>query len=211
MNKITVLDINGKEVESLDIPEGIFGQPVNNAVIHQAVVMYQAALRQGTASTKERGSVSGGGKKPYRQKGTGRARAGSTRSPLWKKGGVVFGPHPRDFSFSVPQKVKRVALRECLNAKYQKNDLLCVVDIKQNFNKTKQFAQILKTLSLTGKILAVLDGSDTSVQKVAKNIDFLNLIRSSDVNALDVLKNNKILLSKTALKSLLERIKIDHE
>ncbi len=208
MIKVPVLNIEGKEIENIELPEGVFDQPVNEDVIHQAIVMYQASLRQGNASTKERGSVSGGGKKPYRQKGTGRARAGSTRSPLWKKGGIVFGPHPRDFSFSLPQKIKKVALRECLNAKYQKKNFCCIGDIKQNLGKTKEFVQILKTLSLKGKVLAILDGSDISVNRAARNVNFLNIVRSSDVNALDVLKNNKILVSKTAFKNILERIKL---
>ena len=208
MSKLPVLDINGREVENIEIPEDLFTQPVNTAVIHQAVLLYQASLRQGNASTKERGSVSGGGKKPWRQKGTGRARAGSTRSPLWKKGGIIFGPHPRDFSYSVPKKIKKIALKECLSAKYQDKSLFCVTDLKQSFNKTKEFVKVLKTLSLNGKVLAILDGSDASIQRVARNIASLNVTRSQDVNAFDVMQNSKVLVSKTAIINLIERLKI---
>ena len=207
MVKFPVLDIEGKEKDTIDIPENILGGPVNQDVIHQAVVMYHASLRQGTASTKERGSVSGGGKKPWRQKGTGRARAGSTRSPLWSGGGVVFGPHPRDFGYSVPQKIRKGALKESLNAKYQDKNLFCLEDVKKPLNKTKEFAQILKNLKLQGKILALIDGSDPSLVRVSRNIRSFNIMRAQDVNAYDILKNKKLLMTKTAFKNLIDRIK----
>ena len=125
MSKIVVLDIEGKEKEEIDLLN-IFDGRINSDVIHQAVIMYQASLRQGNASTKERAYVSGGGKKPYRQKGTGRARAGSNRSPLWHGGGVVFGPHPRDFGYTIPKKIKKAALRESLKAKFNNKALFCI-------------------------------------------------------------------------------------
>src|SRR3990167_90506 len=128
MPSFPVHNSEGKKVEEIDLPEEIFGGRINNAILHQVVLMYQANERQGTASTKERGAVSGGGRKPWRQKGTGRARAGSIRSPLWG-GGVVFGPHPRDFSYSLPKKVKAAALRESMNAKYVAKELSCVDQI----------------------------------------------------------------------------------
>ncbi len=206
MSNLTVLNSEGKKQETIDLPEDIFAGPVNSDVLHQAVVMYQASLRQGQASTKERGAVSGGGIKPWRQKGTGRARHGSIRSPLWKKGGVVFGPHPRDFGYAVPRKVRQVALRESLNAKFQKEDLVCVDDLKESFQKTKEFAAILKRLSLKGNVLALLDGSDSSVQRVSRNIPLFELMRSQDVNAYDILRYKKILVTKTAFNNLLERI-----
>jgi large subunit ribosomal protein L4 len=207
VSKFPILDLKGKEAETIELPDEIFGKTINTHVLHQAVTMYQASLRQGTASTKERGSVSGGGKKPWRQKGTGRSRQGSIRSPLWHGGGVIFGPHPRDFSYSIPKKIKKAALRESLNAKYQSKDLFCVIDIKNSFNKTKEFAQTIKTLNLKGKILAMLDGSDSSIARVSRNINTFNLKRVQDVNALDILQNKTILLSKSAFKELLERIK----
>ncbi len=207
MTKLSVLDKKGAEVDSVDLPEEIFGGRLNADVIHQAVVMYQASLRQGNASTKERADVSGGGKKPHRQKGTGQARAGSSRSPLWHGGGVTFGPHPRDFGYTVPKKIKKAALRESLKAKSQDNDILCISDIKDSFSKTKEFAKFLKNLGLKGKILAVLDGSDESIARASRNIPSFNLMRSQDVNAYDILRNKKLLVTKTAFQGLLERVK----
>ena len=209
MTEFVVLDIKGKESGKTTIPEGIFNKHVNTAVIHQAVVMYQASLRQGNASTKERVDVSGGGKKPYRQKGTGQSRAGSSRSPLWKGGGVTFGPHPRDFGYTIPKKIKKAALRESLKAKSQDNNLLCIVDIKDEFSKTKEFAKFLEKLNVKGKTLAVLDGSNESIARASRNIPSFNLMRAQDVNAYDIMRNKKLLVTKTAFQNLLERVKND--
>ncbi len=206
MPTLSIQNISGQETEKLELPEAVFNGRVNTHVIHQAIVMYQASQRQGNASTKERGAVSGGGKKPWRQKGTGRARAGSTRSPLWHKGGVVFGPHPRDFGYSVPKKIRTAALRESLNAKYADKNLLCVDQFNVTTNKTKDFAKVLDALKLQGKILAVLDKNDEKVVKISRNIAHVSLARVEDVNAYDILRSKKILLSKSAFKKLLERI-----
>jgi large subunit ribosomal protein L4 len=157
-------------------------------------------------NTKEHGDVSGGGKKPYRQKGTGRARVGSIRSPLFRGGGTVFGPHPRDFSYTMPKKMKRAALRESLNAKFQSNHVLCLSDIREKCAKTKEFAAILKAVNIQGKTLALLDGCDASVYLASRNIPRFHVVRSEDVNAYDVLNNKILLLSKTSLNVLLERI-----
>lgn len=206
MATIAILNKNGKETGKLELPDEIFGKRVNTAVIHQAVVMYQACLREGNASTKERGAVSGGGKKPFRQKGTGRARAGSTRSPLWEGGGVVFGPHPREYRYSIPKTMRRVALRESLNAKYQSSNLLCVEEFKDKFSKTKEFAKILLNLNLAGKTLGLLDGCDKSLQLVSRNIARFSLMRSDDVNAYDIMRNKNLIITKTAFTKLMERI-----
>ncbi|MCC6758095.1 MAG: 50S ribosomal protein L4 [Candidatus Omnitrophica bacterium] len=207
MLKLSVLSKSGKEVDTVELPKEIFGVPVNTDVLHQAMVMHQAALRQGNASTKERGAVSGGGKKPWRQKGTGRARAGSSRSPLWYGGGVVFGPHPRDFGYTIPKKIKRAALRESLNAKFQNKNLICLEDLKGKLGKTKEFAQILTALKLQGKILALLDGCDDSVKLASRNLPRFEMLRCEDVNAYDVLRNKNLLLTKTSLSKILERVK----
>ena len=209
MPKLKVFDKSGKEKGQISLPDEIFGEDVNTDVIHQAIVMYRANSRQGNASTKERSDVRGGGKKPFRQKGTGQARQGSTRSPLWPGGGKVFGPHPRDFSYAVPKNVRRAALRESLNAKYKEEDLICLEDVKGVFNKTKEFAQILKLLKLRGKILACLDGCDATVTRVSSNIGSFSLMRAQDVNAYDVLSNKKILVSKTALQQLIDRLQTE--
>ena len=207
MTKLAVLDKKGGKSESIDLPEEVFGGRLNTGVIHQAIVMYQASLRQGNASTKERADVSGGGKKPYRQKGTGQSRAGSSRSPLRKGGGVTFGPHPRDFGYTIPKKIKKTALRESLKAKSQSNNLLCISDIKDSFSKTKEFAKFLNGLNVKGKILAVLDGSDESISRASRNIPSFNLMRAQDVNAYDILRNKNLLVTKTAFQNLLERVK----
>jgi len=202
-----VLNSEGKKVEDIDLPEAIFGQPVNQNVLHQAVVMYHASQRQGTASTKERGSVQGSSKKPFRQKGTGRARAGSIRSPLWRKGGVVFGPHPRDFGYSIPKQMKVAALRESINAKFLSKDLTFVDRLTVKSAKTKDFAKILTALQLEDKTLALLDQSDKEIIKVSRNIPLFSFMRAEDVNAFDILRSKKILITKNALKNLLKRIK----
>ena len=207
MLTLPVFNKEGKEVSQIELPEDIFGVPVNTDVIHQAMVMYQASLRQGNASTKERGSVSGGGIKPWRQKGTGRARQGSIRSPLWHGGGVVFGPHPRDFGYSVSKKIKRVALRESLNAKYQSQALFCLEEFNDKIAKTKEFAGILSALKLRGRILALLDGCDKCIHLASRNIPRFELVRTKDANAYDVLRNKNVLLTRTSLNKSLERIK----
>jgi len=211
MTKLAVLDKKGSKIESMDLPEEVFGGRLNTDAIHQAVVMYRASLRQGNASTKERVDVSGGGRKPYRQKGTGQSRAGSSRSPLWRGGGVTFGPHPRDFGYTIPKKVRALALRESLKAKSQSNSLYCVGDIKECFSKTKEFVKFLSGLKLSGKILAVLDGSDENIARVSRNIPSVNLMRAQDVNAYDIMRNKNLLVTKTAFKNLLNRIKNDPE
>jgi len=207
MAKLTVINRDGKESGKVDLPEDIFKDRVNEEVLHQVTVMYQASLRQGQACVKERHEVSGGGKKPYKQKGTGRARAGSTRSPLWVGGGVVFGPKPRDFGYSLPKKIRKIALRESLKAKANDKNLHCLDDLTGTFEKTKEFAGILNGLKLRGKTLAILDGSDASVQKVSRNVAFLTQKRSQDVNAYDILRNKNIVVTKTALSNLIQRIK----
>ena len=206
MPELSVVDTQGKKSKSIDLPKEQFGVHVHDAVIHQAIVMYQANTRQGNAATKDRAAVSGGGKKPWRQKGTGRARAGSSRSPLWKKGGITFGPVPRDFSVAVPKKVRAAALRESLNAKFLSNEIICIDKVEITSGKTKDFAKILENLKVNGKVLALLDGSDAKTFLASRNIARLTLNRASDVNARDILSNKNLLLTKTALETLLKRI-----
>ncbi len=206
MPKLTVFNIQGQESGSIDLPE-MFGKDVNDAVIHQAVVMYQANQRQGNADTKIRSEISGGNKKPFRQKGTGRARQGSSRSPLMRHGGVVFGPHPRDFSYTLPQKVRTVALRESLNAKFKAQALVCVDKMAVASGKTKDFSAILKNLNVsTGKVLALFDDCGDDVVRASRNMARISMVRAVDVNALDVLKNKKVLATKSAMEKLLKRL-----
>ena len=207
MKSVPVLNREGKATKDIDLPEEIFNGKVNTNVLYQAVNKYRASLRSGTASTKERAYVSGGGVKPFRQKGTGRARAGSIRSPLWAGGGVVFGPHPRNFAYSIPRKIKTAALRDSLLAKIESDDLCCVEDFSGAFSKTKEFVQILKNLDLKGRTLAILDGSDQSIDRVTRNIPYFSMMRSQDVNAFDILRNKKLLVTNTAMENLIKRIK----
>jgi large subunit ribosomal protein L4 len=206
MPKLTVYDIAGKEAGAIDLPES-FAKEVNSAVIHQAIVMYQANQRQGTLDTKIRSEISGGNKKPFRQKGTGRARQGSTRSPLMHHGGIIFGPHPRDFSYSVPKKVRTAALRESLNAKFKDDSLVCVDQMDIKSGKTKDFVGILKALKVNGKkVLAVFDDCKKEVTLASRNVRGIQLAVGGEVNALDILKNNKVLATKAAMEKLLKRL-----
>jgi large subunit ribosomal protein L4 len=198
--------MEGKEAGSVDLPEG-FDKDVNDAVVHQAVVMYQANLRQGNADTKIRSEISGGNKKPFRQKGTGRARQGSSRSPLMHHGGIVFGPHPRDFGYTIPKKVRLAALRETLKARYKESSFICVDALDLKSSKTKDFVKLMKTLKVDGKkVLAVIDGASRETTLASRNIARVQLIRAIDVSALDVVKNNKILATKAAVEKILKRI-----
>ena len=206
MPKLTVLNIAGKEAGTIDLPES-FAKEVNSAVIHQAIVMYQANQRQGTLDTKDRSEVSGGNKKPFRQKGTGRARQGSSRSPLMRHGGIVFGPHQRDFSYSVPKKVRTAALRESLNAKFKDESLVCVDEIEVNSGKTKDFVSILKVLKINGKkVLALFDDCKKEVTLASRNVRGVEIMPGNEVNALDILMNNKVLATRAAMEKLLKRL-----
>ncbi len=206
MPELNVVDIKGKKAASVELPKEQFGVHVHDAVIHQAVVMYNANKRQGNASTKTRSEVSGGGKKPWAQKGTGRARQGSTRSPLWKKGGITFGPQPRDFGYTVSKKTRAAALRESLNAKFLDNSLLCVDNLEVPSGKTKDFEAILKNLKVQGRTLAVLDGTNEKTLLASRNIARLTLVRATDANAADIMNNKNVLVTKEALNTLLKRI-----
>lgn len=206
MPELTVVDKKGKKSDSVQLPKEQFGIHVHNGVLHQAIVMYNANDRQGTVSTKDRGEVSGGGKKPWAQKGTGRARAGSSRSPLWKKGGITFGPKPRDFSYEVPRKVKSAALRESLNAKFLSNELHCIDKLEITSGKTKDFVSVLSALKLKGRTLVMLDAGDDKSMQAGRNIASVTLTSALNANAKDILSNKNILVTKTALETLLKRI-----
>ncbi len=206
MAKLAVLDIKGQQIDTVNLPDEVFSGYVNTDVIHQAVVMYQACQLQGTACVKERNDVQGGGKKPFRQKGTGQARQGSRRSPLFVGGGKVHGPQPREYRYDIPKKIRVAALRETLKSKFQDQTLMCVADIATVMSKTKEFAQFLKALKIKGKTLAAFDGSDASITRASNNIPFFTLRRAQDVNAYDILRNKNVLVTKTALNNLLDRV-----
>jgi large subunit ribosomal protein L4 len=204
---IPIFDIKGKEVERLALDKGLFNGEVNKEVLYQAVVMYNSNQRHGTAATKTRGDVSGGGKKPFRQKGTGRARAGSTRSPLWRHGGTTFGPQPRDFHRELPKKVKRLAFLSSINSKLNDEKVLGIKAIEISEAKTKKFKAIVDALKLTGKSLFVLDVIDPKVRIASRNLQEISVKNYRDFNTIDVLKCDNMVISKAAISKLPERLK----
>ena len=204
---IPIYDAKGKEVGSFSFNKKVFTGVVNKGVLYQAVRMYNANRRQGNASTKTRGDVSGGGKKPFRQKGTGRARAGSTRSPLWRHGGVIFGPHPRDFHYSVPKKVKRLALLSSINSKLNENKVIGMDAVKVEEPKTKMFRAILDALKLKGNSLFVVEAVDANTIRASRNLGEVSIKNFMDINTMDVLNSDNVVMSKAALEKLPERFK----
>jgi large subunit ribosomal protein L4 len=208
---LPVYNVEGKEVESLDLDPAVFDGTVNLAAIYQAVNAYRAANRSGLAATKTRGEVSGGGKKPWRQKGTGRARVGSIRSPLWRHGGVVFGPHPRDFSYSIPDKIKKLALKSALNAKVKENNFIILDSVSLSQPKTKEAAKIFTNLKIKpvreNYVLMLLNAKDGKLERALRNLDFLDVNLAGMANAYDVLAHNKLITTKDGLQQLVARLK----
>jgi large subunit ribosomal protein L4 len=205
MTDLTVRDKSGNEVEKLVLEDGLFGTYVNRQLLHDAVLMYESNTRQGTSSTKTRSEVAGSGKKPWRQKGTGRARAGSFRSPLWRKGGVVFGPKPRDYSFSVPRKALRKALAGALLSKIRDSRLHLVDDLGFETPKTRQMADVLSNLGLKKSVLVVVGPSERNAYMSARNIARVEARRADDVNVRDVLKFKDLLVTREAFELLKKR------
>ncbi|MFH1269583.1 MAG: 50S ribosomal protein L4 [Candidatus Omnitrophota bacterium] len=208
MATLPIYNIEGKEIDTLKLDQGVFDGEVNADAIHQAVIAYRANQRKGLASTKTMGEVSGGGRKPWRQKGTGRARAGSIRSPLWRHGGVVFAPHPRDFSYALPEKIKKLALKSSLNAKINENNLILLDNLKMQESKTKEAVKVLSNLKIKGvKTLLLLDEPDKKIKLASRNINFLTINRAQDTHAYQVLSVRKLIITKEALNKLTNRLK----
>ena len=207
MAKVVSYSISGQRVSTVELPDTILGRPVNERLIHEAVTNQQVNRRAGTASTKTRGKVRGGGRKPWRQKGTGRARHGSIRSPVWRGGGVVFGPKPRDFRYQMPKKVMKQALLAALSAKVKTDDLVVLEDLLLDEISTKSLVNILDNLELNDKkVLIVLGQSDPKVQRAARNIPNVKVCTSAQVNIYNLLDNEKLVLTKDALSRLLEAL-----
>ena len=216
---LPIYNTEGKETDSLKLDQGIFDGIVNADAIHQAVLAYRAGQRKGLASTKTMGEVSGGGRKPWRQKGTGRARVGSIRSPLWRHGGIIFGPHPRDFSYTIPVKIKNLALKSSLNAKINENNFIVLDNFKIEQPKTKEAVKILSNLKIgrvkdkkssktkTIKALLLSDKLDKNLRLALRNIDFLSINRAQDTHAYEVLAANKLIVTKDGLRELTNRLK----
>ena len=203
MAKVSVYNMEGKEVGSMELNDAVFGVNVNEHLVDMAVVQQLANNRQGTQKAKTRSEVRGGGRKPWRQKGTGHARQGSTRAPQWTGGGVVFAPTPRDYSFKMNRKEKRAALKSALTSRVQENKLIVVDELKFDEIKTKKFAEVLKNLNLD-KALVVLNENDEKVVMSAKNIPTVKTTQINTINVYDVLKYNTVVLTKAAAESIEE-------
>ena len=199
MTKIDIKDTAGKKVGSTDLADGVFGIEPNTFAVHQVVRSQQAARRSGTHSTLTRGKVSGGGKKPWRQKGTGRARQGSTRSPQWAGGGVVFGPHPRSYGFKVPNKVVKLAMRSALSAKLAEEALFVIDGFSFEKPSAKQGAELLKSLGITGRVTIVVPDDDVNAILSFRNLAKVRVITASEANTYDLVDNTALLFAKPSL------------
>ena len=203
MANVAVFNMEGKEVGTLDLSDAVFGVEVNEHLVHMAVVWQLANKRQGTQKAKTRSEVAGGGRKPWRQKGTGHARQGSTRSPQWTGGGVVFAPVPRDYSFKLNKKEKRAALKSALTSRVQENKLIVVDELKFDEIKTKNFKQVMDNLKVS-KGLVVINENDKNVVMSAKNMPTVNTTLTSTLNVYDVMKAGTVVLTKDAVKTIEE-------
>ena len=204
MPKVDVYDIEGKKVSILDLNEEIFGIIPNENIVHSVLVNYLANQRQGTQSTKTRAEVSGGGKKPWRQKGTGRARQGSTRAPQWIKGGIALGPKPRSYTYKVNKKEKRLAVKSVLSSKVIENELVVVDKLTFDEIKTKKMVSALSNLKVEGKALILLPEKNENVQKSARNIEGVKTSLVNTINVYDLLKYTKLVVTVDTIKKLEE-------
>ena len=204
MAKVSVYNIEGTQVGEIELDDAVFGVEVNENLMHKAVVAHLAAERQGTQSAKTRSEVSGGGRKPWRQKGTGHARQGSTRAPQWTHGGVVFAPVPRDYSFKLNKKEKRAALQSALSNTVKENKLIVVDELSFDAPKTKAFAKVLENLKVSGKTLVVLDGMEGNVIKSAANLPAVRTEQVGELNTYDVMDAQTLVVTKAAVAKIEE-------
>ncbi|XID90833.1 50S ribosomal protein L4 [Paenibacillaceae bacterium WGS1546] len=204
MPKVSVFNVDGKEVGQLDLAEGVFGLEPNVHVIHSAVLLQQASLRSGTHDTKGRSEVRGGGRKPWKQKGTGRARQGSIRAPQWKGGGIVFGPTPHSYGFKLPKKVRRLAIKSALSSKVVANQLIVLDQLSLAQPKTKEFAKILTNLKVSRKALVVTADFEENVALSARNIPGVKFVAADGINVLDVMKHDQLIITKDAVAKVEE-------
>ena len=203
MANVSVYNIEGKEVGKIDLSDAVFGVEVNEHLVHMAVVSQLANNRQGTQKAKTRSEVSGGGRKPWRQKGTGHARQGSTRAPQWKGGGVVFAPVPRDYSFKMNKREKRAALKSALTSRVEENKFIVIDEINFEEAKTKNFANILKNLDVS-KALVVLEDDNKNAELSARNIADIKTAKTNTINVYDILKYNTVITTKAVVAKIEE-------
>lgn len=199
MPTVEVFNMTGQKVGDVQLAENVFGVEINEGLVHQAVVMQLAAQRLGTHATKTRGFVRGGGRKPWRQKGTGRARSGSTRSPIWVGGGTIFGPHPRSYAFSMPRKQRRLAIKCALTDKVNGKNIVVLENLDFAAPKTKDVVKLLSDFSVEDKALIITADFAENVEKSSRNIPGVKAINSSGLNVYDILNHNKLFITKDAV------------
>ncbi|MDN3019661.1 50S ribosomal protein L4 [Paenibacillus sp. BSR1-1] len=204
MPKVALLNQNGSQVGDIELNESVFGIEPNQHVLFEAIVMQRASLRQGTHKTKIRSEVAGGGRKPWRQKGTGRARQGSIRSPQWRGGGTVFGPTPRSYSYKLPKKVRRLAIKSALSSKVLEANILVLESLAFETPKTKDFKAVLNGLSVEKKALIVTANLDENVALSARNIPGVTVVTADGINVLDVVNHDKLIMTKAAVEKVEE-------
>ena len=204
MPKVALYNISGEQIGDIDLMDSIFGIDVNVDAMHRVVKMLLANKRQGTQSALTRAEVRGGGRKPWRQKGTGRARHGSTRSPQWTHGGVVFAPKPRSYRYSIPKKIRRIAMKSALTTKVNENNIIVLDEINFEAPKTKQIVNMLENLNVDSKALIVLAEKNENVEKSARNISNINTSLVNTLNVYDILKYDKFIVTKAAVEKIEE-------
>ena len=204
---LSVYDTEGNKVDDLNLSDEVFGVDPNKSLLHKAVIAYQANQRAGTASTKTRGEVRGGGRKPWRQKGTGRARHGSRRSPIWRKGGIVFGPRPRDYRVFLPKNVRRKALVSALSAKVMADEMRVVEELELAEGKTREMAEILNRLGVEPRVLIVTEDGDERVLRSVRNLEGVSVMRADSLNAYEVLKARYMVMTKAAAAKIEEALR----
>ena len=204
MAKTQVLNLKGEKVKDLTLKDAVWNIEVNEPVMHDAIVLAQASLRQGTASTKTRSEVSGGGRKPYKQKGTGNARQGSTRSPQWPGGGIVFGPKPRKYDKKQNRKERRLALKSALSAKFQDKELIVVENYNLDSNKTKAFNEVLGNLKVNGKAVVVYSDDNENLFLASRNNNKVAVLATDEINVLDIVAANYLVVDESSVKKIEE-------
>ncbi len=204
MPKLALLNQSGSKVGDIELNDSIFGIEPNEAVLFETILMQRASLRQGNHKVKNRSEVRGGGRKPWRQKGTGRARQGTIRAPQWRGGGVVFGPTPRSYSYKLPKKVRRLAVKSALSSKAREESILVLDALSFNAPKTKEFIKVLAGLSVAKKTLIVTDGIDENVVLSARNIPGVTVVSANGINVLDLVAHDKLIMTKAAVEKVEE-------
>ena len=204
MANYDVLKVDGTKSGSVELNDAVFAIEPNNNVLFEAINLQRASLRQGTHAVKNRSAVRGGGRKPWRQKGTGRARQGTIRAPQWRGGGIVFGPTPRSYSYKMPKKMRRLALRSALSAKANDNELAVLEAFNFDAPKTKELKNVMSNLELSKKVLFIVDALDNNVELSARNIPSVKVIDAQSLNVLDILDANKVVITKAAVDKVEE-------